>query len=109
MNGSPVAGAEGQSGLFASAVKDGNKVYVKVANTAEEEQSICLNFKGLKKKDPGLKAVRRIVLKSDDLYADNTLDAPCAIVPVEAAFTGSGKSLEAQVPALSFTIFILER
>ena len=109
MNGSPVAGAEGQSGLFASAVKDGNKVYVKVANTSEEEQSICLNFKGLKKKDPGLKAVRRIVLKSDDLYADNTLDAPCAIVPVEAAFTGSGKSLEAQVPALSFTIFILER
>ena len=109
MNGSPVAGAEGQSGLFASAVKDGNKVYVKVANTSEEEQSICLNFKGLKKKGPGLKAVRRIVLKSDDLYADNTLDAPCAIVPVEAAFTGSGKSLEAQVPALSFTIFILER
>ena len=109
MDGSPVAGAEGQSGLFASAVKDGNKVYVKVANTSEEEQSICLNFKGLKKKDPGLKAVRRIVLKSDDLYADNTLDAPCAIVPVEAAFTGSGKSLEAQVPALSFTIFILER
>ena len=109
MNGSPVAGAEGQSGLFASAVKDGNKVYVKVANTSEEEQFICLNFKGLKKKDPGLKAVRRIVLKSDDLYADNTLDAPCAIVPVEAAFTGSGKSLEAQVPALSFTIFILER
>ncbi len=109
MNGSPVAGAEGQSGLFASAVKDGNKVYVKVANTSEEEQSICLNFKGLKKKDPGPKAVRRIVLKSDDLYADNTLDAPCAIVPVEAAFTGSGKSLEAQVPALSFTIFILER
>ena len=109
MDGSPVAGAEGQSGLFASAVKDGNKVYVKVANTSEEEQSICLNFKGLKKKGPGLKAVRRIVLKSDDLYADNTLDAPCAIVPVEAAFTGSGKSLEAQVPALSFTIFILER
>ena len=109
MDGSPVAGAEGQSGLFASAVKDGNKVYVKVANTSEEEQSICLNFKGLKKKDPGLKAVRRIVLQSDDLYADNTLDAPCAIVPVEAAFTGTGKSLEVQVPALSFTIFILER
>jgi len=109
MGGSPVEGVDGQCGLFASAVKDGNKVYVKVANTSEEEQSICLNFKGLKKKDPGLKAVRRIVLKSDDLYADNTLDAPCAIVPVEAAFTGSGKTLEAQVPALSFTIFILER
>ena len=70
MDGSPVAGAEGQNGLFASAVKDGDKVYVKV---------------------------------------DNTLDEPCAIVPAEASFTGEGKTLEANVPALSFTIFILEK
>ena len=56
-----------------------------------------------------LKAVRRIVLKSDELYKDNTLDEPCAIVPAEAVFTGAGKTLETDVPALSFTIFILER
>ncbi len=109
MDGRPVAGAEGQNGLFASAVKDGDKVYVKVANTSEKAQPVCLNFTGLKKKDPGLKAVRRIVLKSDELYKDNTLDEPCAIVPAEAVFTGAGKTLEADVPALSFTIFILER
>ena len=109
MDGRPVAGAEGQNGLFASAVKDGDKVYVKVANTSEKSQPVCLNFTGLKKKDPGLKAVRRIVLKSDELYKDNTLDEPCAIVPAEAVFTGAGKTLEADVPALSFTIFILER
>ena len=109
MDGRPVAGAEGQNGLFASAVKDGDKVYVKVANTSEKAQSVCLNFTGLKKKDPGLKAVRRIVLKSDELYKDNTLDEPCAIVPAEAVFTGAGKTLETDVPALSFTIFILER
>ena len=109
MDGRPVAGAEGQNGLFASAVKDGDKVYVKVANTSEKAQSVCLNFTGLKKKDPGLKAVRRIVLKSDELYKDNTLEEPCAIVPAEAVFTGAGKTLEADVPALSFTIFILER
>ena len=109
MEGRPVAGAEGQNGLFASAVKDGDKVYVKVANTSEKEQAISLNFTGLKKKDPGLKAVRRVVLKSDELYVDNTLDEPCAIVPAEASFTGEGKTLEANVPALSFTIFILEK
>ena len=109
MDSRPVAGAEGQNGLFASAVKDGDKVYVKVANTSEKAQPVCLNFTGLKKKDPGLKAVRRIVLKSDELYKDNTLDEPCAIVPAEAVFTGAGKTLEADVPALSFTIFILER
>ena len=109
MNGSAVTGAEGQNGLFASAVKDGDKVYVKVANTSEKEQAVSLNFTGLKKKDPGLKAVKRIVLKSDDLYVDNTLDEPCAIVPVEAPFSGEGKAIDATVPALSFTIFILEK
>ena len=109
MNGSAVTGAEGQNGLFASAVKDGDKVYVKVANTSEKEQAINLNFTGLKKKDPGLKAVKRIVLKSDELYVDNTLDEPCAIVPAEAPFSGEGKAIDAAVPALSFTIFILEK
>jgi len=109
MEGRNVTGADGQNGLFASAVKDGGRVYVKVANTSEKEQSVSLNFTGLKKKDPGLKAVSRIVLKSDDLYEDNTLDEPCAIVPVEAPFSGEGKTVEATVPALSFTIFILEK
>ena len=109
MEGKAVSGAEGQNGLFASAVKDGSRVYVKVANTSEKEQAVNLNFTGLKKKDQGLKAVKRIVLKSDKLYEDNTLDAPDAIVPVEEAFVGNGKSVEAKVPALSFTIFILER
>lgn len=109
MNGSAVTGAEGQNGLFASAVKDGDKVYVKVANTSEKEQAVSLNFTGLKKKDPGLKAVKRIVLKSDDLYVDNTLDEPCAIVPAETPFSGEGKAIDATVPALSFTIFILEK
>ena len=38
MNGVNVTGAEGQDGLFASAVKDGDKVYVKVINTSEKPQ-----------------------------------------------------------------------
>ena len=109
MGGRNVTGAEGQNGLFASAVKDGDRVYVKVANSSEKEQAVSLNFTGLKKKDPGLKAVKRIVLKSDELYVDNTLDMPDAIVPVEAAFTGEGRTIDANVPALSFTLFILEK
>ena len=109
MEGKAVSGAEGQNGLFASAVKDGGRVYVKVANTSEKEQTIALNFTGLKKKDQGLKAVKRIVLKSDRLYEDNTLDTPDAIVPAEESFVGSGKTVEAMVPALSFTIFVLEK
>ena len=107
--GVPVTGAEGQDGLFASAVKDGNLIYVKVANTSETAQPLCFNFTGLKKKDPGVKGVKRVVFTSDRLYEDNTLDEPDAIVPSEKAFAGSGKALEAVVPALSFNVFVFEK
>jgi len=109
MGGVPVTGAEGQNGLFASAVKDGNSIYIKVANTSESTQSLNFNFTGLKKKDPGVKAMKRVVFASDRLYEDNTLDEPEAIVPVEAAFTGAGQTVEATVPAMSFTVFVFEK
>ena len=109
MDGAPVTGAEGQNGLFASAVKDGGCIYVKVANTSETAQPLSFNFTGLKKKDPGVKALKRIVFASDRLYEDNTLDEPDAIVPVEQAFSGEGQTLEAVVPALSFNVFIFEK
>ena len=107
--GVPVTGAEGQDGLFASAVKDGGLIYVKVANTSETAQPLCFNFTGLKKKDPGVKGVKRVVFTSDRLYEDNTLEEPDAIVPAELAFTGTGQSLEAVVPALSFNVFVFEK
>ena len=109
MQGVPVTGAEGQNGLFASAVKDGDSIYVKVANTSESARSLDFRFTGLKKKDPGVKAVKRIVFSSDRLYEDNTLDEPDAIVPVEEAFTGSGQSVGAVVPAMSFTVFVFAK
>ena len=105
MEGKAVTGAEGQNGLFASAVKDGDLVYVKVANTSEEDRNLALNFN----EESGLKAVKRIVLKNDDLYQENTLNDPDAIVPVVYSFTGNGKSIKTTVPALSFTIFVLSR
>ena len=108
MNGAPVTGAEGQDGLFASAVKDGDKVYVKVINTSEQPQAVELDFSGLKKKDV-VRAVERIDFTSDILYEDNTLDEPARIAPVRAAFTGEGQSLAATVPALCFTIFVITK
>lgn len=50
MNKKNVTGAEGQNGLFASAVydKDKNELIVKVANTSATVQPISLNFEGLK-------------------------------------------------------------
>jgi alpha-L-arabinofuranosidase len=109
MDGAPVTGAEGQDGLFASAVKDGNLIYVKVANTSDSSRDLSFNFTGLKKKDADPAAVQRIVFTSDRLYEDNTLDDPDAIVPVEVPFSGSGRTIGATVPPQSFTVFVFER
>ena len=108
MNGVNVTGAEGQAGLFASAVKAGDKVYVKVINTSEKPQDVEFAFNGLKKKET-VKAVERINFTSGLLYEDNTLDAPDRIAPVKAAFAGEGKSLNATVPPQCFTIFVITK
>ena len=108
MDGAPVCGAQGQNGLFASAVKDGDLIYIKVVNTSAEPQTLSLDFTGLKKKDT-VKAVKAVKLCSDKLYEDNSLEAPCNIVPSECAFCGEGKSFEADIEPYCFTIFVLSR
>ena len=106
MNGKPVAGQEGQNGLFASAVREGNQIYIKVANTSDKEQQLTFNFNGLKKKAV-MQATKRIDLFSDKLYEDNSIDAPVNIVPVENSFEGQGQSIQATINPLSFSIFVL--
>ena len=102
-----VTGAEGQNGLFASAVADGNKVYVKVVNTSETAQKISLNFTGLKKNEV-LKGVKSIRLTTDKLEEDNIED-PYNILPQEVAFNASGQSIDVTVEPLCFRIYILEK
>ena len=106
MNGKPVAGQDGQNGLFASAVREDNHIYIKVANTSDKEQQLTFNFNGLKKKAV-MKALKRVDLSSDKLYEDNSIDAPTNIVPVENAFEGNGQSIQAAISPLSFSIYIL--
>ena len=108
MGGQPVAGLDGQNGLFASAVQDGNLIYVKVANTSEAVQELTFNFTGLKKND-SVRSVKRILLRSENLYVDNSLEAPDAIVPLELPSAGEGQIISATVEPLSFSVFILER
>ncbi len=108
MDGANVTGAPGQDGLFASAVKDGDKVYVKVINTSERPQPVELAFTGLKKKET-VRAVERVDFTSGLLYEDNTLDEPARIVPVTNDFHGEGKSLTAMVPPCCFTVFVITR
>lgn len=106
MNGKPVAGQNGQNGLFASAVRDGREIYIKVVNTSNEPQAINLEMAGLKKNQT-VRAIKRVCLNSNKLYEDNSIDAPTNIVPVELPMSGKGKSLEVTAEPVSFNILIL--
>ena len=108
MSGANVTGAEGQGGLFASAVSDGSRIYIKVANTSEEERDLDFNFAGLKKKDV-VRAVEGVRLDCSDRMAENCLDEPDKIVPVSFAFSGEGKTISVSLPPLSFSVFVLDR
>ena len=104
-----VTGAEGQDGLFASAVvdKDKNQYIVKVANTSDKAQSIQLTFDGMKKK-AALTAGRCIKLALPDLDKDNSLDAPSAIVPQESALTVEAQGARVEIEPNTFAVYIFE-
>ncbi len=105
-----VTGAEGQDGLFASAVWDQeeNSYIVKVANTSDTDQPVTLNFAGLKK-GVTLSNGRRITLSSPDPDLENTLEQPDAILPREEAIAIDGNRLETVIGANSFAIYRFTR
>ena len=109
MDKRPVTGAEGQNGLFASAVidKDKNQYIVKVANTSDKAQAIQLTFDGMKKK-ASLAGGRCIKLASADLDKDNSLDAPSAIVPQESVLQVEGHSALVDIEPNTFAVYIFE-
>ncbi len=104
MDGRPVAGQEGQNGLFASAVSEGKDIIVKVANVGETDQPLTINFKGLKAKQP-LKNVVVTTLHADD-DAENTLDNPDVVKPVTNTYPiDVAKEWSATVPARTFVVY----
>ena len=106
MNNKPVTGAEGQKGLFASAVwdKDSQSYIVKVVNTSNEAQPLSLTFAGMKKKEVLSKGVC-IKLQSTDPDKDNTLDNPQAIVPVQTEVSAMGNAFDTQIEPKTFAIY----
>lgn len=109
MDKKPVTGAEGQNGLFASAVCDKNKkeIIVKVANTSDKVQLLSLKFNGLKKKDV-LSGARCIKLSSADMDKDNTIENPMAIVPQETSLNVGGQALNVDLEPATFAVYILK-
>ena len=107
MNGKSVAGQEGQDGLFASAVvyKKKGEIIVKVANTSDKAQDVTLNLNGLK----GSRSATATTLQSDNMDAENTLDNPNLIRPVETTATCESKKnmtvLNDKLPAKSFRMY----
>ncbi len=102
-----ITGAEGQNGLFASAVydKDRNEYIVKVANTSAENQELNINFAGMKKKE-GLSKVRVQTLSSADPDAENSIENPSKIVPVEKEFAiDQAQNWTTVLPAKTFAVY----
>jgi len=106
MNNKPVTGAEGQNGLFASAVWDKKSmgIIVKVVNTSDKTQPLILNFAGLQK-NQALTDGKCIKLQSSDLDKDNTLEHPCAIIPQETSVSIVGNLLNTELEAKTFAIY----
>ncbi len=109
MDKKPVTGAEGQNGLFASAVcdKDKKEIIVKVANTSDKAQPLSLKFNGLKKKEV-LSGARCIKLSSSAMDKDNTIENPTAIVPQETSLSVEGQVLNVDLEPATFAVYILK-
>ena len=106
MDGKPVAGVEGQDGLFASAVWDAESgcYIVKVINTSNKPQPVELSFAGLGKKE-SLADGTITTFHSDNPDLDNTVDNPTAIIPMESKITIEGNTLKTEVGAKSFAMY----
>ncbi len=107
MDKKPVAGQDGQDGLFASAVfdKQTGEVIVKVVNTSAQTQPLSIQLQGMK----GTRSAQIITLTHNGMDDENTLDNPEKIIPVEGTCqvdAGKGASLLLDdIPAKTFRIY----
>ena len=111
MDGKPVAGQEGQNGLFASAVLDANAntVIVKVINTGKTAQNISLNLIGLK----GEKTAKTITLNHNGMDDENSIENPNKIAPVNGSVKcEAGKKntvLNDVIQPMTFRLYTIEK
>ncbi|MBQ8097573.1 MAG: carbohydrate binding domain-containing protein [Prevotella sp.] len=110
--GVPVAGQEGQDGLFASSVWDAatGEVVVKVVNTSKQPQMVQLNLLGMKNAGE----VKTLTLATNgSLDDENTLDQPEKIIPRPGkAQTVADKKavvLTDELPAMAFRLYRIKK
>ena len=83
MDGKPVAGKDGQSRLYATALRDGDEIIVKMANLSEFSQTVTIEFAGAEY----VSGINVTTVHSDNPMAENTVEAPDTIVPVTSEIT----------------------
>ena len=112
MDSKPVAGQDGQDGLFASSVYDKttNEVIVKIVNTSKQAQSVQLNLQGIK----GERTAETLTLSHNGSMDDeNTLDQPEKITPkagsVKVEACKKAAVLNDEVPAMSFRLYKIKK
>jgi alpha-L-arabinofuranosidase len=111
LEGRPVAGKEGQQGLYASAVIDQEQgcYIIKVANLASRAQTICIALEGLKRNTRLAPTAERTYIQCDDPMAENTLDNPTRIEPQCDLVPTNGNTVETSLAANSFTVLKIYR
>jgi alpha-L-arabinofuranosidase len=95
--------ATGQDSLYASATidKSTNELIIKMVNTIGQNQTIVINLSG--NKIPESKATI-LVLQSDNVSAENSLDNPFTIVPTEKFIDITDKSITTTLLPYSFSV-----
>lgn len=96
----------GQNDLYASASMDerAGEVILKVVNTASSPREVRLNLAGAKKIN---KTGQAFVLTSSDLKAENSLDEPTKIAPVERKLTAASGEFAYTLAPHSVTVMRL--
>jgi alpha-N-arabinofuranosidase len=99
LDGSP---KNGRDGLYASASLDepGGEVILKLVNTASTQKEVSINLAGA----GGVKGGRALVLSSTDLKAENSLDEPTRVSPVERPLSAPGAEFTYALAPNSLTV-----
>ena len=111
MDKKPVAGQEGQDGLFASSVfdKQTGEVIIKVVNTSKSAQPVTINLTGIK----GERTAATITLSHNSMDDENTLDNPEKITPKNGSLKlEAGKKctvINDELPATTFRIYKVKK
>ena len=117
IGGKPVAGTDGQNGLFASASCDetSGDYILKIVNTSGTPQPATVRLKGLKKASiisageltlsPPSAGISDDGTAIPDLDAENTIGSPLLITPVHHTVTpSSSTTIDVTIPPYSFSI-----